>query len=108
MSVEVASKEDFKNLENKVDDLLLEIRILNSKLSPPKVVTVKDICRMEGISKSKACTEKYYLPRFGESAYEGHARWDIEEYQEWRKIPLEERRQRFQEYAFHKNQRNVK
>ncbi len=108
MSAEVASKADFEKLEKKVDELVLELRLLNSKLPSPKVVTVKDICMIEGISKAKACIEKYYLPRFGESAYDGYTRWDIEEYEAWRKIPIEERRKQFQEYAFQKNQRASK
>ena len=108
MSTEIASKEDFKKLEDKVDDLLQEIRILNTKLHSPKVVTVKDICMVEGISKSKASIDKFYLPRFGQSAYEGAAKWDISEYLEWRKRPLEERRREYQEMTFQKNQRKIK
>ena len=80
MSTEIASKEDFKKLEDKVEDLLLELRILNNKLLSPKVVTVKDICRVEGISKSTASIDKFYLPRFGQSAYDGIAKWDLSEY----------------------------
>lgn len=106
MSTEIASKEDFKKLENKVDDLLQEIRILNTKLLSPKVVTVKDICRVEGISKSTASIEKFYLPRFGQSAYDGRAKWDLSEYLEWRKRPIEERKREYQEMTFRKNQRS--
>ena len=61
---------------------------------------------MEGISKTKVCKEKYYLPRFGQSAYDGVAKWDLSEYLEWRKRPIEERKREYQEMTFRKNQRS--
>ena len=78
MALEIASKEDFQRLENKLDEFLVD----------------------------KVCKEKYYLPRFGESAYEGIAKWDLSEYLEWRKRPIEERKREYQEMTFRKNQRS--
>ena len=92
MALEIASKEDFQRLENKLDEFLVELKFFNNRLLIPKVVTTKDICIMEGISKTKVCKEKYYLPRFGESA--------------WRKRPIEERKREYQEMTFRKNQRS--
>ena len=106
MALEIASKEDFQRLENKLDEFLVELKLFNNRLLIPKVVTTKDICIMEGISKTKVCKEKYYLPRFGESAYEGIAKWDLSEYLEWRKRPNEERKREYQEMTFRKNQRS--
>lgn len=106
MALEIASKEDFQRLENKLDEFFSVLKLLNSKLPIPKVVTTKDICLMEGISKTKVCKEKYYLPRFGESAYGGAAKWDLSEYLEWRKRPIEERKREYQEMTFRKNQRS--
>lgn len=105
MALEIASKEDFQRLEDKLDEFLVELKFFNSRLLIPKVVTIKDICVMENISKAKVCREKYYLPRFGESAYAGIAKWDLEEYLEWRKRPVEDRKREYQEMTFHKNQR---
>lgn len=106
MALEIASKEDFQRLESKLDEFLVELKLFNSRLLIPKVVTTKDICRMEGISKTKVCKEKYYLPRFGQSAYDGIAKWDLSEYLEWRKRPIEERKREYQEMTFRKNQRS--
>ena len=99
MALEIASKEDFQRLENKLDEFLVELKLFNNRLLIPKVVT-------EGISKTKVCKEKYYLPRFGESAYAGIAKWDLSEYLEWRKRPIEERKREYQEMTFRKNQRS--
>ena len=105
MAQEIASKEDFQRLESKLDEFLVELKLLNTRLPIPKVVSIQDICKLENISKTTACREKYYLPRFGESAYDGVAKWDIDEYLEWRKRPVEERKREYQEMTFRKNQR---
>lgn len=107
MSTEIATKDDFLRLEKQVEEMYLQFTFINSKLLIPKVVTVKDICILEGISKSTACIHKYYLPRFGESPYEGHARWDWDEYIEWHNRPIEERKKEYQAMTQKKNQRVV-
>ena len=107
MPAEIATKDDFQRLEKQIELLALQFTFLNSKLLFPKVVAIKDICLLEGISKATACIHKYYLPRFGESAYPGHARWDWDEYIAWRNIPIEERRIQYQKLTYKKNQRVV-
>lgn len=62
--------------------------------------TVPDVARVEGISAPQIrTTERYLLPRFGESAYpDGTTRWPIEECLEWRKIPATERKEMYAEH----------
>lgn len=105
MGLEVASKDDFNQLSNKMDELIKQFKALSTRLPMLKVVTVNDICIMEGISKSTVCMHKYYLPRFGVSAYPGHAKWDMDEYLAWSNRPIEERKAEYQEMTFRKNQR---
>ena len=61
MALEIASKEDFQRLENKLDEFLVELKFFNNRLLIPKVVTTKDICIMEG----KGGHNKRYLHNGG-------------------------------------------
>lgn len=63
--------------------------------------TVSDVARVEGISAPQIrTTEKYLLPRFGQSAFpDGTTRWPIEECLAWRKIPPEERKRAYEEHC---------
>ena len=69
------------------------------------VVTVEDVCRIEGVSRSQVRqggAERYLLPRFGTSAYPtGKTRWPMEEYIAWRKRPPEEREQEYRRKLLH-------
>lgn len=67
-----------------------------------KTISIKEIANIEEVSISQLRpngAERYLLPRFGQSGYPtGKTRWDIAEYQEWREIDPEERRQAYLEY----------
>lgn len=69
------------------------------------VVTVEDVCRIEGVSRSQirpGGAERYLLPRYGESAYPtGKTRWPIEEFIAWRKRSPQEREQEYRRMLLH-------
>lgn len=82
----------------KFEALTAEVKWLRDSTITKKVVSVSDIARMEGVSRSSLYgMEKYLLPRFGVSAYpDGVARWDLEEYLRWREISPVERKVMYQ------------
>lgn len=71
------------------------------------VVTVDDVCRIEGVSRSQirpGGAERYLLPRYGESAYPtGKVRWTMEEFIAWRKRPPQEREQEYRRKLLHES-----
>lgn len=81
-------------LLQEVSDLKAEIQVMRSCLPVKRTVSVSDIARMEGVSRSSLYgVNSYLLPRCGKSAYpDGTTRWDMEEYLEWRRIPPSERK----------------
>ena len=85
-----------------LESLLAEMIIRSGERS---TVTVEDVCRIEGVSRSQirvGGSERYLLPRFGESAYPtGKTRWPMEEYIAWRKRPPEEREQEYRRKLLH-------
>ena len=87
-------------LVSQVNDLkIMFSQLLAVSKNGKGTVNVKDIARIEGVSESQlrlGGSERYLLPRFGESAYPtGTCRWNIEEYLDWRGIDPKER-----EYAY--------
>lgn len=82
-----------RSLEEKVDGIAAMLEALSLSARLPQVVTVSDIMRIEGVSKTQIlCRERYLLPDFGRSAYpRGKKRWPISQYLEWRAVPAAER-----------------
>ena len=87
---------------DRLESLIAEMMVRSCDRS---VVTVDDVCRIEGVSRSQirvGGSERYLLPRFGESAYPtGKTRWPMEEYIAWRKRPPEEREQEYRRKLLH-------
>lgn len=93
MTVDIATKEDIKELKNLIDkqnQLLLKLMKAN-RMS--EVVDVSDICAMKSISRTHLLNHRQYLmPNFGESEFpEGRRRWNLETYEKWDAIPIGER-----------------
>lgn len=87
---------------DRLESLIAEMMVRSCDRS---VVTVDDVCRIEGVSRSQirpGGAERYLLPRYGESAYPtGKTRWPMEEYIAWRKRPPEEREQEYRRKLLH-------
>lgn len=87
---------------DRLESLIAEMMVRSCDRS---VVTVDDVCRIEGVSRSQVRqggAERYLLPRFGTSAYPtGKTRWPMEEYIAWRKRPPEEREQEYRRKLLH-------
>lgn len=94
--MEIPSLSDFQRIEHELSEVKALLSLYADKAALPKVVTVADIARMEGVSKSQLYqNEQYLLPRFGQSAYpQGTTRWPLEEYLAWsRRDPAERHRE---------------
>lgn len=90
--MELATKEDYEVLKKKLDDMLLEISMLNTKLALCDVLYVSDVARIEGLSVSGIKKSPWLLPDFGVSQYpDGRVRWTTEKVREWRAIPVLDR-----------------
>lgn len=90
--------EDFSLMWDDIKELKKELNTLKNTLTLQcvKRVGVKQIATMEGMSVTHIKNHPYYLPRFGVSAYpESHAKWDLEEYERWRQIPINERKEMY-------------
>lgn len=109
MNVVIPSGEDFKRLEDKIDQLNIKLDLYGLKTGAPNVVNVKFIAKVEGLSYSQITrTESYLLPNFGVSDYpDGTARWDLEHYLQWRKIPREERKKRRDRWLLEQSRKEV-
>ena len=87
---------------DRLESLIAEMMVRSCDRS---VVTVEDVCRIEGVSRSQirvGGSERYLLPRFGESAYPtGKTRWPMEEYIAWRKRSPQEREQEYRRMLLH-------
>ena len=87
---------------DRLESLIAEMMV---RCCDRSVVTVEDVCRIEGVSRSQiriGGSERYLLPRFGESAYPtGKTRWPMEEFMAWRKRPPEERAQEYRRKLIH-------
>lgn len=96
----VPTVEDYKELENKLGDLLVMVDHIRQAIGIPMTVRVADVARLEGISRSQICgKEAYLLPNFGVSQYpDGVKRWDLETYLSWRRIPVEKRKANYAEF----------
>lgn len=93
--MEIPDKQDFQRLEREVGEVKAMLTLFASRAPLPKVIKVADIARIEGVSVSQLWkTEKYLLPRFGQSAFPvGSVRWTLDEYLEWsRRDPSERHR----------------
>ncbi len=94
--MEIPSLADFQRIEHELSEVKALLSLYADKAALPKVVTVADIARMEGVSKSQLYqNEQYLLPRFGQSAYpQGTTRWPMAEYLAWSKRdPIERHRE---------------
>lgn len=100
MSVQLPTLDDYKALEAKVDRLECLLEQISKHIKAPQVVTVADICSIEGVSKSQIMyREAYLLPNFGESEYpDGVKRWNWTTYMSWREIPADQRRALYEQH----------
>ena len=64
MALEIASKEDFQRLENKLDEFLVELKLFNNRLLIPKVVTTKDIGFPRISAVNSAAFSDSFVPSF--------------------------------------------
>ena len=98
-----------KELLAKVDELQATVSMLTNMLDISHTLTVTDIAKLEGVSRSSLYgDQRYLLPRFGESGYPtGATRWDREEYMEWRKIPAAERKRMMEQSLRNAARRSV-
>ena len=89
---------------DRLESLIAEMMVRSCDRS---VVTVDDVCRIEGVSRSQirpGGAERYLLPRFGESAYPtGKTRWPMEEFIAWRKRSPQEREQEYRRMLLHES-----
>ncbi len=93
MSQHMTIEDMLKQTLEGIDELRTKLQLVEIVVPVPQVVTVNDIAKVEGVSFSHINTKaRYLLPRYGESAFpDGHRRWPLEEYLAWRRKPLEER-----------------
>ncbi len=98
--MEIPTINDFQRLESELAEVKAILSLYAERTPVPKVVTIADISRMEGVSKSQLYqTEQYLLPRFGQSAFpQGTIRWPLDEYLEWSRRDPE---QRYREWLIH-------
>lgn len=108
MTLEIKDGEILAPLEKKQEEMDRKLDILISLFGKFMLVSgQKSVWRISDIAKhyDKAydtlrTTERYLLPRFGESAFPtGPARWPIEEVLEWMAKPDEEKRKAYQEHV---------
>ena len=98
---------EINSLAGRMDRLESLIAEMMVRSCDRAVVTVDDVCRIEGVSRSQirpGGAERYLLPRYGESAYPtGKTRWPMEEFIAWRKRPPEEREQEYRRKLLHES-----
>lgn len=87
---------ELDDLSKRLDDMAdIMVRLVATSKDGTLTVSVLDVARLEGVSPSQVYSggsERYLLPRFGESAYPtGSVRWPLEEYLEWRRKDPKER-----------------
>ena len=87
---------------DRLESLMAEMLVRSGEKA---VVTIEDVCRIEGVSRSQVRqggAERYLLPRFGTSAYPtGTTRWPMEEFIDWRRRSPEERQQEYRRKLLH-------
>ncbi len=104
----LVTKEDLNNFEKKLDLLNDQFALILQITKSPTVVKINDIARMENVSTTQIRgKERYLLPRFGVSAFEGTTRWPMKEYLEWRSIPPDKRKQMWRDLPAKERQRIV-
>ena len=86
--------EDLVRIEKKIDILTEKIELMSSLAKVPETVSVADIAKLNGLSRTDIAYNKpYLLPDFGKSEFPvGKKRWTIEKYHAWEAIPLEKRK----------------
>ena len=92
--IEIASKEDFVRLEEKIDRMEDIINQMSLFLIS-QTVDVKELSNLVGLKVSTLYNDAYrhYLPNFGKSDYpEGNKRWKRETVLNWEAIPIAERK----------------
>lgn len=100
LNLSLPTNEDFSALQKEVRELRSLVQLLCDKVATPKVVTVADICKLEGVSKTQISTKEIYLlPNFGESEFpDGVRRWNVSTYYKWREIPAKQRKNMYVDY----------
>jgi len=90
--MELATKEDYEILKKKLDDMLIEISMINTKLALRDVLYVSDVARIEGLSVSGIKKSPWLLPDYGKSQYpDGRVRWTADKVREWREKSILDR-----------------
>ena len=98
--MELATKEDYEVLKKKLDDMLLEVSMINTKLALRDVLYVSDVARIEGLSVTGIKKSPWLLPDFGVSQYpDGRVRWTADKVREWRERPILERISAYRKWA---------
>lgn len=90
--MDLATKQDFDELQKKIDDLTACVLRMSSSLSLPDVLYVSDLAKIEDLSVTGIKKSPWLLPDFGVSEYpEGRCRWTTETVRRWRAIPVSTR-----------------
>ena len=94
----IETQEQILKQQNMIISLLGKFMLISGQKS---VWRISDIAKHYGKAyDTLRTTERYLLPRFGESAFPtGPARWPIEEVLEWMAKPDEEKRKAYQEHV---------
>ena len=108
MRLELSNEEVFEPVLNELRQLRSENQMIISLLTKGMALSgqrmiwkISDIAAYYGKSyDTLRTTERYLLPRFGQSAFPtGPARWPVEECLDWIQKPDEEKRSAYQEYV---------
>ena len=105
----IPTADDFKRIEDELADVKAILKSVLVKVGAPTVLKVADIAGLEGVSRTQIVgKEAYLLPNFGISEYpDGTKRWRIETYLEWRRMPIERRREMFKAHLEHERKKAV-
>lgn len=94
MTVDFATKQDIEELKRIVRQQTQLLGLLLKTCNLKSVLTIADICSMKGMSRRSIERAPYLLPNCGVSDFpEGRARWNIETYEKWERIPIDTRMQ---------------
>lgn len=105
----IPTAEDFKRIEDELADVKTMLKSVLVGVGAPLVLKIADIAKLEGVSRTQIVgKEAYLLPNFGISEYpDGTKRWRIETYLEWRRVPIQRRREMFKAHLEHERKKAV-
>ena len=100
--MEIATIEDFKRLESKVDAILASLGI------DSKVLTIKDLAQRYQCSYNAIkYSHPYLMPNNGKSDFGGTIRWHIKTVEDWENIPIAERKRNWEAEQVNKARRKL-